>query len=87
MHPISDLTTAVMKSYADVPDVTVLSDIFDVKSWLTLHLLKLYNHSHPHIFRFSLFVGRCCNALQRLEHVALAANWRWNKVVQGKNMS
>ena len=55
MHHISDLTTAVMKSYADVPDVTVLSDIFDVKSWLTPYLLKLcYNHSHPHIFRFSL---------------------------------
>ena len=65
--------------HADVrPYVGVLSDIFDVKSWLTPHSIPLHNHSHPHIFRFSIDlsgnmvmyykigVAHCC----RLGHTA-----------------
>ena len=32
---------------------TVLSSISDVKAWLLPCTDQLYNHSHPHIFKFS----------------------------------
>ena len=49
-----DLLTAVKKCYSDVPEANTIDHMFDVKSWLSEHLLKLHNHSYPHIFRFTI---------------------------------
>ena len=42
------------RCYADLPEATEVKHMFDVKSWLAPFLLKIHNHSHPHIFRFRI---------------------------------
>ena len=50
---MTDLLTAIEKCYSDVPKANTIVHMYDIKSWLSAHLLKLHNHSHPHIFRFT----------------------------------
>ena len=42
----TELLDATAKSYADLPEATLLEHVFDVKSWITPYLVKLHNHSH-----------------------------------------
>lgn len=44
--------TAIKNCYSDVPEANFLEHVFDVKTWLSAHILPLHNHSYPHIFRF-----------------------------------
>ena len=48
----TDFLEGVKAASGDFGCTHVSNHMFDVKAWLKPHTEPMYNHSHPHIFRF-----------------------------------
>jgi hypothetical protein len=49
-----DLTTVIKEAYTPSPQVTTITDVFDIKSWIAPHLNEIHGHTTPLCFKFVL---------------------------------
>ena len=49
---IIDFLEGIKAVRSDFENTYIFDCMYDVKTWLKQHTEPMYNHSHPHIFRF-----------------------------------
>ena len=49
---IIDFLEGIKAARSDFGNTHIFDCMYDVKTWLKQHTEPMYNHSHPHIFRF-----------------------------------
>ena len=68
-----DLEKIVAASYSPHPKVEQLRYIYDIKSWLHVHIRELKNHTEPHAYRFKLSEDKVLVSYKRF---AMDPEWK-----------